>query len=372
MRGSFEMGKKVLIIMTTSLGKTGISSMVLNYYKFFNKKNIKYEFVVWNDVDISILNEITKYGGVVHKLPYRLKSPVKYVRALHNLMISRKISLVHAHGNSATLYLEMYAAKKAGVKARIAHSHSSQCKYKVIHYLLKPLFSSSYTLALACSEQAGKWLFKNNYKIITNGIELDLFNYDSSMRDKIRRDLNIEDKKVIGMVGSFVSVKNHMFMLNVVSKLVLINENFILMLVGDGELRKEINQKIIDLDISKNVMILGVREDVTNLFQAMDAFVLPSFFEGLPFVAVEAQAAGLPCFISQNVSKEVKLTDLVKFISIEDPQKWVEMINSNELVERKLESDQAEKQLRKKNYEIKEEAIKLEEIYSSLMLTSGH
>lgn len=362
------MEKKVLIIMTTPLGKTGISSMVLNYFKFFKHQDIKYEFVVWNDVDSNILNEINEKGGLVHKLPHRLNSPIKYSKYLYSLMKKRDIDLVHAHGNSATLFLEMNAARKAGVKFRIAHSHSTQCKFKTIHYLLKPMFFNSYTLALACSEQAGKWLFKHDYKIITNGIELDEFKYKGYIREKTRLDLNIKDNKVIGMIGSFVPVKNHIFMLNIVADLIKVDKSIILMLIGDGELREEIHQKIIELDISKNVMLLGIRKDVSQLLQAMDIFVLPSIYEGLPFVAVEAQAAGLPCYISQNVSKEVKLTDSVNFISLNKPSEWVNMINSYEFVDREVVSEKSTKQLHNKNYEIKEEARKLEEIYCDLMI----
>ena len=159
------MVKRILIVMTTPLCFDGISAMVLNYFKQFDKNQFQYEFAHWNDVPDAIKNDIESRGGVLHKLPVRVKKPFQYYIALKRLIKERHYSIVHAHGNSSTLYIEMLAAKHAGVQIRISHSHNSMCSYVLLHKLLKPLFHKSYTNAFTCSKKDG--YFEGEKYIVT-------------------------------------------------------------------------------------------------------------------------------------------------------------------------------------------------------------
>ena len=188
----------------------------------------------------------------------------------------------------------------------------------------------------ACSEAAGKWLFGNkvckskNYFIMNNAINTKEFIYNESIRLKKRQEFNIQNKLVIGHIGKILSQKNHNFLIDIFKDLNSKNKNAVLMLVGDGELKPLIKRKVDSLGLNEYVIFTGVRSDIPMLLQAMDVFVFPSIHEGLPVTLVEAQASGLPCFISDNITTEVMITNSVKRISLKkSPEEWTKEIFSS-------------------------------------------
>lgn len=223
------------------------------------------------------------------------------------------------------MYFEIHSAKKAGVPVRIAHCHSTSCKYMLVHRVLKPLLNRELTHALACSGLAGKWLFKNSFEVLPNGIDVDKFKYLQEIRDEYRRNLEVEDKFVIGHVGYMNSEKNHMYLLNIFDKFVKKCPESKLFLIGDGRLRPQIEAFISEHNLNESVQLFGKRSDMAQLYQCMDVFVLPSLFEGLPVALVEAQAAGLHCIVSDTVTKEVNVTQNVQYLGIgeNDIDVWV-------------------------------------------------
>jgi len=354
--------------MTTPLCFDGISAMVLNYFKQFDKNQFQYEFAHWNDVPDAIKNDIESRGGVLHKLPVRVKKPFQYYIALKRLIKERHYSIVHAHGNSSTLYIEMLAAKHAGVQIRISHSHSSMCSYVLLHKLLKPLFHKSYTNAFTCSKKAGEWLFNGIYEIVNNGIDLDKYSFKSDVSVKTRNELGMNEKRISGHVGNYIYAKNHDYLIDIFAALIKKNDNYRLLLIGEGELINSIKDKVYRLGIDSYVLILGQRNDVPELLQAMDIFVMPSRYEGLPFVLIEAQAAGLPCIVSSNITREVNLTGLVSYVSLEEsPECWANVIENSPQVARLHSSTKACEDLRNAGYDITLEAKKLEKQYLSMI-----
>lgn len=362
------MAKNILIIMTNPLTLDGISSMVLNYFRHFNHEDLKYEFAVWNYVREDIKNEIQSKGGIIHFLPHRTRKPFQYYYALKLLMERKSYDIVHAHGNSSTLYIEMRAAKKAGISCRISHCHSSSCKNMFLHRLLKPVFDRSYTHAFACSRKAGDWLFNGPYEIINNGIELEKYAFRPKVRDNLRTTLGLNGKRVIGHVGVYNYAKNHDYLIDVFAALVKQDDDYRLMLVGAGKLMETVKEKIKKLGLEHHVLILGHRTDVPDLLQAMDYFVMPSHYEGLPVVLIEAQAAGLPCIVSSNITQEVNLTGLITYVSLEQPvETWANMIEKTLIDSRQNKSIKACKELQNAGYDINLEAKKLEKRYLSML-----
>ena len=232
----------------------------------------------------------------------------------------------------------LFPAWLAGAHHRILHNHSTAVRSEGMRSVMKmvlrpfaPLFANRY---VACSRLAGDWMYgkkmMNSGKvvIINNAIDLNDYAFSPVKRQRYRGELNIpEDALVIGHVGRFMYQKNHIFLIDIFREIVKKQPNALLMLIGDGELRPEIEEKVRKYHLSKKVRFLGLRKDVKNIYNSMDVFVLPSWYEGLPVVAVEAQANGLSCVFSTQVTEESRLTKTVEYISLEEgPASWAQSI----------------------------------------------
>ncbi len=320
--------KRVLVVNTTHTTFNGIVSVMMNYVRK-TYQTVNYDFALCGRVEESILQELQALGGMVYIAPCsRVKKPFKYAKWLMSIMKERKYDCIHVHGNSGTMYFEIHAAKKAKVPVRIAHSHNTSCKYVLAHRVLKPMLNREITDAIACSDLAGKWLFKRDFTVLPNGIDTAKFLYSQQTRNSYIDILHLQDKLVIGHVAYMDTEKNHMYLLRVFKELLSKKNDVRLILIGDGRLRSEIERYISENNLGEYVLLLGKRSDVDALYQCMDVFVLPSLYEGLPVTLVEAQAAGLPCIISNNITKQVDLTGRVQYIGIEDENidEWVNSI----------------------------------------------
>lgn len=189
--------------------------------------------------------------------------------------------------------------------------------------VLYPFFLLLYTHGFACGKDAGKWMFHNKpFEIIRNGINLKQYRYNEVVRSEYRKKLDVGRRTVIGHIGNFVDQKNHTFLLDAFAELLKMDENYLLLLISEGSLLEEIKEKARVLQIEDNVVFTGKTTVVQHYLQAMDLFVLPSLYEGLPVVLIEAQAAGLPCIVSDRVTKEADLTDSITYIPINNPKDW--------------------------------------------------
>ncbi|EYE87678.1 hypothetical protein Q428_12005 [Fervidicella metallireducens AeB] len=360
---------KLLIISTTKFDLDGITNVILNYYRSIDKSDMQIDFVIPNDIRMDFKKEIESYGSRIYIVEGRMRNPLLYVSKLIKIINENNYNIVHAHGNSCTLALEMYAAKKGGVRVRIPHSHSSKNKYKLAHNILRKPFDTLYTHAFACSQKAGQWLYNGEaFEIINNGIEVIKYKYNAEIREKYRNKYNLIGKKVIGHIGHFTYPKNHEYLISIFAELININNDYRLILIGDGELKPSIEKKVSELGLTNKVIFTGKTLDVPQLMQAMDMIVMPSRFEGLPLTLVEAQSSCLPCFVSDAVSKEVAITDLVQFISLEkSPKEWAEQIDSLEHVNREEIKESIYKQIVNAGYSITDNAKRMKELYKKFI-----
>lgn len=372
------MKKKEPIRIAQIMGKWvggGVEAVVMNYYRHIDREKIQFDFICDDDSTCIPKEEIESLGGKVILIPPYQKV-LKYHKELKKILKYGQYKIVHSHINALSVF-SLWAAKSAKVPVRIAHSHSTsnkkEWKKTLLKNILRPFSKVFATDYFCCSELAGRWLFGNKtydqgkVYLLNNAIDVDKFKYNEKIRKEKRKELHIKDKDlVIGHIGRFVKQKNHEFLIDVFNEIHKQNKNTILLLAGEGPLKEEIETKVKILGLEKNVKFLGQRKDANELYQAMDAFVLPSLYEGLPVVGVEAQAAGLPCFFSTDMTKETKVLQTTKFISlIHTPQYWakeiLKQLNSYTRID-------TEKEITKNNFNIKVEATKLIDKYEELNL----
>lgn len=349
--------------------KSGITNSVISYFLNMDKTEMMVDFVVPNKMECILKSIIKKNDSKIFELPMRNSKPFVYAKNLKEIINKEKYDIVHAHGNSCTLSIEMYCAKIAGAKIRIAHSRNTNCKYKIIHKALRPVFNYLYTHGFACSHEAGEWLFgKRKYNIINNAKNIEEYKYNSTLRREYRNKYKINNKIAIGHVGFFNYQKNHDFLIDILFELVKVDNNYILIAIGDGSLKHEIEEKVNKMGLNDHVIFTGQSMEVGKILQAMDIMVLPSRFEGLPNVVIEWQIACLPCIVSSRVTEEVKITDLVKFLPLEaGPKIWAETISKIELTDRGKISDCIISQITDAGFDIEESAIKLQQIYQNMI-----
>ena len=360
---------KILTIATTRFELDGITNVILNYYRAIDKTDLQMDFVVPNQVADDLKKEIESEGSQIYTINNRMKNPFAYMFKLQKIIRKNKYDIVHAHGNSHTLTLEMYSAKKCGVPVRIPHSHSTSCKYKRVHKMLTPLFNASYTHGFACGQEAGEWLFEDrDFYIIKNGINLEKFKYNHDVRVEYRKKFGLEDKRVIGHIGAFTFSKNQSFLVDIFHELYKKDSNYRLMLIGNGNLKPEVENKVKELGLEKVVLFMGKRWDVPQLMQAMDMIVMPSHHEGLPLTLVEAQTASLPCYVSDAITTEVNMTGLIKFISLEEsPLFWAEIIHNDEKIDRDGLTTSVIEKIIRSGYSIVDNARELKRMYKSFL-----
>lgn len=322
-----ESSKKPIIVAQI-MGKWiggGVESVIMNYYRHLDHKKIQFDFICDEDSTRIPYDEIKKFGGRVFLVPKYQKLP-QYLKALEDLFRKNQYRIVHSNVNTLSVF-PLYAAKKAGVPIRISHSHSTsnpkEWKRNIIKNILRPFSKKYATDYFACSELAGRYLFgdktfdQGKVKIIHNAIDLDKFKFDPEARKKLRRELNIKEKTVvIGHVGRFVKQKNHDFLIDVFNEYHAKNPDSKLLLIGTGPLEEKTKAKVEKLNLSDPVIFLGQREDTNKLYSVMDVFCLPSLYEGLPVVGVEAQAAGLLCILSSKIDRGVKISEKCIFKNI--------------------------------------------------------
>ena len=358
--------KRILVIITTAFTATGgLASVMLNYYRSLDKKGLQIDFASTNTITPNLNEEIQKNGSKYYQLPKR-KNIIGYWKAVKCL--SRNYDVVHVHANSSTAVIELSAAKAARVVKRIHHNHTSKTQHPVINALLHPFFKYSYTDAIACSQLAGDWLFgKNNYKILRNAINIAKFEYNNDARVLIRNEFGIKEEDfVIGHIGKFMDAKNHEFLIKVFAEYHLKHPNSKLLLVGDGEWRSKVETWVADSGCAGSIILAGLRSDIPAIVQAMDIFVFPSIYEGMPLTVLEAQASGLPCLISSNVTSNVNIGQDVKMKDLTDGVKdWADSIDSFDYaLSREVRCHNNYELITKAGYNIDNEAKELLKIYN--------
>jgi len=364
---------KILYVLTV-LNKGGLETMIMNYYRNFDKTKFEFHFLVHRDSGY-FENELIGDGAFIHRaspLSFSFRNFIKYRKELDIFFKNNHFDIVHVHNNSFG-YFPLKYAKKNGAKVRIIHSHSSALKDDVKKILLGKLLNKKIptvaTHLFACGDEAGKWMYKNKkFEIIPNAIEVDKFAFNPEIRNSFRENLSAQNTINIVNVARFNYFKNHLFLLDVFAEIIKKNGNYKLFLVGDGELKSQILDKIKRLNLENHVELLGVRDDVAEILQAMDIFIFPSSSEGFGIAFLEAQATGIQCVISDGVPAEsILVKENVKVISLkENAEQWANKILEIKNFERKDVS----KTIKEKGYDIKENAKKLEKKYRELLTLS--
>ena len=351
--------------VVTYMGRGGLETMLMNYYRRIDRTKVQFDFLVHREFRADYDDEIEELGGKIYRLPNLNPFNKTYLKKLDDFFEEHKeYKIVHSHLDCMA-GIPLKYAKKHGVPIRIAHAHNSnQTKDK--KYLLKLWFKRNITEyathLFACARSAGQWMFNtNDFKVLNNAIDSKGYVYNQDIANKVRTEFGIKKNEfVIGHVGRFAPQKNHLFLIQIFSELSKYDVDAKLLLIGEGELRETVEQQVRDLHLDDKVVFAGVRADVPELLQAMDVFVFPSMYEGLPVSIVEAQAAGLPCFISDKVPIECKKTDLVKQISLDDSlELWAKSIISMKGFQKKDYSGE----IKKAGFDIVKNANWLEDFY---------
>ena len=360
-----------IIHVFKSLKQGGIQNFIMNVYRNIDKTKFQFDFLISEDGDFN--DEILNLGGRIYSIPSLDEvGQIKYKKVLKKFFNEHKeYKIVHVHYNQISgIILEV--AKKCGVPVRIAHSHSIGNSNNIIVKLYKSYLQSKIvnnaTNLFACSDLAAKWLYKKNADkavIISNGIDVEKFKYSDEKNKKIRQELNIDDSSmIIGNVGRFAKLKNHSFLIDIFKEYQNINSNSYLLLVGEGTLQKELEEKIETIGLKDKILFLGTRKDTDYLYSAFDCFITPSLYEGLGITLIEAQASGAITLASKDViPKETEVTDIIKYISLNEQAKvWAESIKKNEEDRTKYNIE-----LLKTNYNIKNVVKQLEKIYEEVL-----
>lgn len=359
---------KVLFVCTVPTDKSGIPNVIFNLLDRLDSRKYNIGYVAINEPSDLYREKLDKKNAKLFIIPRKIKNPLKYIYQLSK--VATNYDIIHIHGNSATMVLEMIAAKIAGVKVRIAHSHNTTCNMKIIDKLARPFFYSLCNGRLACGIEAGRWLFqKRNFQVINNGIDVEKFRFNGNTRTIVRTKNGIEDNDyVIGHIGNFVEQKNHSFLIDIFNKLTEIRSNTKLLLLGDGPLKVSIQSKVNDLGLSKQVIFAGSVDHPEEYMNAMDMVVMPSLFEGLPLTLVEEQANGLSIIASDTITPDANITGNVHFLSLsENVSSWVKSIQKilNKSLHYKASSDRAIDQIKKAKYDIDSSVETLERYYDN-------
>ncbi len=350
----------------------GIETLLRNLYKQFDRDEIQFDFVTTYDSPV-YAQEFLETGAKVYKLPSQ-KRFIEYYFALKKLIKENDYHIIHVNKNSCADITPFLIGHRLGVPMVIAHSHNTKSTAgklaDIISFFNRGRMDKYMTAAFASSEAAAEWMFGKDYcrkhdvPVLKNGIDISEISFDADRRQEIEKRLSLSGKFVVGHVGRFSPRKNHDFLLDIFKVIHERNSNSVLMLVGTGPLMAEIQQKAQRLGIKDSVMFMGAQNNINEYYGAMDAFVLPSLAEDLPVAAIEAQASGLPLFVSDTVDSELEITNNVKWLSLQQPAEiWADMIlNTCECFER-TNQDEA---LRNAGYDIKETAERLRELYLSV------
>lgn len=302
----------------------GVENLVMNYYRQINRKKFQFDFLDIYGDGIAFENEINELGGNIYRLPNYKRHPVEAAKKMHHILNKNDYGIVHIHMQSAANLMPVVVALHHKKEKVIAHCHSSSTPKgiarKILHYFNITILRKMDVEKWACGERAGKWMWGETFdkkNIITNSIEADKFIPNEDVRKQMREMCGFQTgDRVIGFVGRFGDEKNTLFLIKVLTELLEISDKYKLLTVGTGEAYDEFKEQVSKQKIEKNVYFAGRQKNANEWYQAMDAFLLPSFFEGFPMVGLEAQASGLPCFFSDRISSEIDVSKTSFFISI--------------------------------------------------------
>ena len=361
--------------ITEELSAAGIESFIMNIYRRIDKSKVQFDFLVLRNQNEFYDDEIKSLGGVKYTISPKSSNILCRVYEesylVERFLKNNHYDIVHVHYTTPLRAPLLKGIKNANVNTRIYHSHSayvlgkSRLKLFIYSYMSKKITKHA-THYFACSNAAGEWIFEEKIvkegkvKVIYNGIDTNRFAYEPQKRSNIRKELGVTSEFLIIHTGRFTEQKNQHFIVEVFAEFLSMNPQSRLLLLGKGELEDSVRKQIQQLGVEDKVFMLGVKSNVEDYLSAADLYIMPSLYEGLPVAAVEAQCSGLPCILSSNITKEVKLTDAVEFLSLESSKsQWCDAIKSKMY---KTRSD-CSLSVKKQGYDVQEVSNRLQDFY---------
>lgn len=354
----------------TILNRGGAETMIMNYYRHINRNKIQFDFVVHREEIGAFEEEILSLGGMIYRfLPFHPKNFIAYQKQVSLFFdLHGEYNIIHGHCSELGFFFYKEAYKR-GVKVIIGHAHNPKADFDskyVFRFMFKLLSRKYLTHHFACEEESAKWLFGNHPNkpilLMKNAIDIKRFAYDESIATKHKKNAGLSDKWVIGHIGRFVQQKNHSFLIDVFYEVCKLDDKCVLVLVGDGPLRIDIEKKVKKMHLDNRVYFAGIRDDIPNYIQLFDLFLFPSIYEGLGVVVLEAQAAGLNCIVSDNVPQAVKIvSNSVQFVSLKKSSvDWANIVIKAKSYERDISKRM---ELLDSSYDIMKNVLWLESFY---------
>ena len=354
----------------------GVESAVLSYYKHIDRKKIQYDFIIDSDSsNLALQDEIESLGGKIIIVP-PYQEPLAYHKALHDLFREKRYPLVYSHLNTLSVF-PLFAAWRAGIPIRAAHSHTTGAWGKgeffrtSMKYILRNFSRTFATHWCACSKLAGEFQFgkkaiaSGRVMIWPNAIETERYAYNESVRNEARELLGLAGKFVVGHAGRFMPQKNHEFLVDIFAEIHRMREDSVLLLAGDGALMDVVREKVMRMGLNDSVIFLGSVNDMERYYQAMDVFILPSLYEGLGIVNVEAQTAGLPVLCSDEIPIEAKICENMRFMSLKSSAgEWAQEVLK--MYDGHIRRDMSI-YAREAGFDVRTQAAKLSEWYCQLL-----
>lgn len=326
---------KRLLCIISNMNAGGAETFLMKVYRKMDRAKYQIDFCINTPEECFYSQEIRDLGGKIYYIPPKSENPKEFKRQLTALIKRENYAYVLRMVSNAVGFMDLKIAKKAGAKVCSVRScNSSSGKsigVKIAHRVGRTLYGRYVDVKIAPSDLAAMHTFgkkaveRGQVNMLNNAVDLSVFHYDGEARNRLREGFGVENRTVIGHVGRFMTQKNHGFLLDVFQEIHKQEENAVLLLVGgSGDLESQIRQKVVDLGLEQSVIFTGIRSDVPHLLSAMDVFVMPSLFEGMPNTVIEAQATGLPCVIADTITREANITGLVEYLPLENPAAWAE------------------------------------------------
>ena len=356
--------KKIKIIMVAGkLDVTGISTVIMNYCSHLDLSKFEVLIVAGNPIAEVHRDTCKKLGIRLFELPNRWNNSKAYYKKLNEIVKQERPDILHVHGNSATMAIELFIAWIHGVKIRISHCHNTTSENLKRHKMMLPLFNKLYTQAFACGKKAGEWLYNDKkFYVIPNGFITERFVYNEEARKRVRTELGIDHAFVIGHIGRFNEQKNQPFLIKTFEQLAEKRDDVVLMLVGIGPDFEKTSELVKKSPYKDRIILYGETNSPEDMYSAMDVFVMPSRYEGLPVVLVEAECSGLYCIISDVVTDEMSIDHHIQKISLDAPlQDWCDAIESVPSIDRKAFYYNNVESFNQ--YDINADAKRLEQLY---------
>ena len=355
--------KRILIVPTLGLGLEGITTVIYNYIHAMDRQDLQLHFLTYGNLQ-PVLRDRFSALGTINFVSDRKQSTAAYVKDYIRLLREQRFDVVHIHGNSGTMAIETVLAKLCGVPRVLIHTHSTKTDHPMVNAILKYPMMLFADERIACARGSGAWLYGSwKHTVLNNAIDLGRFSYDPACRAECREEFGIRNEFLVGHIGHFSTPKNHFFLIDIFAAFHKRKPDAKLLLAGDGPDFDAVVEKVRQLQLQDSVIFTGRRSDVERLYQAFDVFLMPSRWEGLPLVLLEAQTAGLPVVASDRITKDVQCAPDFWYLSIEeDPKVWAEKLRevSEKKVDRTADTAQL---LREHGFDIRTEAGRLLELY---------